>query len=88
MREQSSGPCLFGQRVLGRVQQPLPPLVDNPAPPLEFTPGLPPDTLDSRHPGSMLALTALHHEAYGDRPAGTPRLAKLVKFGANPGVRL
>jgi hypothetical protein len=32
----------------------------------------------------MLALTALHHEAYGDRPAGTPRLAKLVRFGANP----
>ena len=84
MPEQSSGLCLFGQRVLGRVQTPLPPLVDNPSPPLEFTPGLPPHTLDSRHPGSMLSLTALFHEAYGDGPAGVPRLAKLVKFGANP----
>ena len=74
---------LFGNiRPLGRRVQPPP--RENSTPPLEFTPGQVPYTLDSRHPGSMLSLRALHHHAYDGHPAGVPRLAKQIKVGANP----
>jgi hypothetical protein len=82
------GQNLFGNiRPLGRIVQPPP--RENSTPPLDFTPGQEPATLDSRHPGSALSLRAFYRKPYKhpddsskDWPGGTPVLAKQIAVGA------
>jgi hypothetical protein len=82
MSKHDTAPNLFGERILGRVRQHSAP--ENSIPPLNFKPGRRPDTLDGRRPDAMLSLTALHHRGFEGRPAGVPRLAKLIGVGADP----